>query len=58
VTDVLLPHTDAGALAQLIGAAVVFAAAVVAARRHSEVLVFVAGLAVFTFALLALRTLH
>ena len=58
MTDLLVPRTDAGALVQLIGAAVVFAAAAAAARRRRDVLTFVAGLAMFTFALFALRTLH
>lgn len=57
-TDLLLPATDAGALAQAVGAAVVYTGAGVAVRRHHEYLVFVVGLATFTFAFFALRTVH
>lgn len=56
--DLLLPRTDAGALAQAVGAAVLFAAAAVAVRRNRELLVFVAGLASITAAWFALRTVH
>lgn len=56
--DLFLPRTDAGALAQAIGAAVLFAAAAIAVRRNRELLVFVAGLASITAAWFALRTVH
>ena len=56
--DLLLPRTDAGALAQAVGAAVLFAAAAIAVRRNRELLVFVAGLASITAAWFALRTVH
>lgn len=57
-TDVLLPATDGGALAQAIGAAVVYTGAGVVVHRNREYLIFVIGLATFTFAFFALRTVH
>lgn len=58
MTDLLLPRTDAGALAQAIGAGVLYATAAVGVRRNRDLLVFVAGLASITAAWFALRTLH
>lgn len=56
--DLFLPKTDAGVLAQAVGAAVLFAAAAIVVRRNRELLVFVAGLASITAAWFALRTVH
>lgn len=56
--DVLLPATDAGALAQAIGAGILYGAAFVATRRDGELLLFVTGLAFVTFAWFGVRTLH
>ena len=58
MTDLLLPRTDAGVLAQVVVLATVFALALWAARRNRDAMVFVAGVAVFTAGLVALRTLH
>lgn len=56
--DLLLPRTDAGALAQAIAVAALSAVALVAVRRNRDVLWFVAGLTTLTFAWFALRTVH
>lgn len=56
--DLLLPRTDAGALAQTVGAVVVYCALAVAVRRNRDLLWFVAGLATITAAWFALRTVH
>lgn len=56
--ELLLPRTDAGVLAQLIVAVVVFGALAVAVRRNRDLLVFVGGLATVTAAWFALRTVH
>ncbi len=56
--DLLLPRTDAGALAQAIGAVVVFGSVAIVVRRNQDLLVFVAGLAFVTAAWFALRTVH
>ena len=58
MTDLLLPRTDAGVLAQVVVLAAVFALALWAARRNRDAMVFVGGVAVFTAGLVALRTLH
>lgn len=58
MVDFLLPRTDAGVLAQTIGAVVLFAGLAVAVRRNRDLLVFVAGLAMATAAWFALRTVH
>jgi hypothetical protein len=56
--DLLLPRTDAGVAAQVIGAVVVFVVAGVLVRRSRDLLWFVGGLASVTFAWFAVRTLH
>lgn len=56
--DLLLPATDGGVYAQAIGLAVITVLALVLVRRNRDVVVFVVGVAVFTGALMALRTLH
>ena len=58
MTELLLPRTDAGVLAQTVTAGAVYAAALVAVRRNRELLWFVGGLAALTLGLFALRTLH
>jgi hypothetical protein len=58
MAEVLLPRTDAGALAQAIGAAVVYSGALIAVHRNRDLLWFVGGLATLTFARFALRTVH
>jgi hypothetical protein len=58
VVDLLLPRTDAGALAQAVTAAVLYTGALVAVRRNRDLLWFVGGLATLTFAWFALRTVH
>jgi hypothetical protein len=56
--DLLLPRTDAGALAQAISAAMLFSVALIAVRRNRDLIWLVAGLASLTFAWFALRTVH
>jgi len=58
VVELLLPRTDAGALAQAVAAAVVTTGALIAVRRNRDLLWFVGGLATLTFAWFALRTVH
>jgi hypothetical protein len=58
VVELLLPRTDAGAMAQAVAAAVATAGALIAVRRNRDLLWFVGGLAALTFAWFALRTLH
>jgi hypothetical protein len=58
MVELLLPRTDAGALAQTVTAAVVYTGALVAVRRNRDLLWFVGGLATLTFAWFALRTIH
>jgi hypothetical protein len=58
VRDLLLPTTDAGALFQAIAAVPLAVGALVAVRRSRDLVWFVAGLAVLTFAWFALRTVH
>lgn len=58
MVDFLLPRTDAGVLAQVIGAVVLFAGLAIAVRRNRDLLVFVAGLTTITAAWFALRTVH
>jgi hypothetical protein len=58
VKDLVLPRTDAGALWQAIAVAVLFSAALIAARRNRDLLWFVAGSASLTFAWFALRAVH
>lgn len=56
--DLLLPATDGGVYAQAVGLVVVIVVALVVVRRNRDLVVFVAGVAVLTAALMALRTLH
>jgi len=58
VLDLLLPRTDAGVLAQLIGAVVFYGGLAIAVRRNRDLLVFVGGLAMITAAWFGLRALH
>jgi hypothetical protein len=58
VVDLLLPRTDAGALAQAVVTAAAATGALVALRHNRDLRWFVAGLATLTFAWFALRTLH
>lgn len=58
MVDLLLPRTDGGALAQAVGAVVVFGSVGIAVRRNRDLLVFVVGLATVTAAWFALRTVH
>jgi len=58
VTNLLLPHTDAGVLAQLVAATLVFATLMWIVRRRREYRVFVAGGWIMTYALMALRAVH
>lgn len=56
--DLALPRTDAGAFTQAAIAVPLFAALLWRVWRHHEVRIFVAGLAMMTFAWFALRTVH
>jgi hypothetical protein len=56
--EVLLPRTDAGALAQVVGAAVACTGALIAVRRNRDLMWFLGGLVTVTFAWFALRTVH
>ncbi len=58
IRDFLLPATDGGVYAQALGWLVISAVALVLVRRHRDLVAFVAGVVVFTGALMALRTLH
>lgn len=58
VVELLLPRTDAGAMAQAVAAAVATTGALIAVRRSPDLLWFVGGLATLTFAWFAVRTLH
>jgi hypothetical protein len=58
VVELLLPRTDAGALAQAVLTTVAATGALVAVRRNRDLQWFVGGLATLTFAWFALRTLH
>ena len=58
MTELLLPRTDAGVLAQTVTAAVVYTGALVAVRRSRDLRWFVAGLAALTFAWFGLRSIH
>ena len=56
--EILLPHTDAGALVQAVVAVPVALGALFATRHDREIMIFVLGLTVMTFAWFAARTVH
>lgn len=56
--DLLLPRTDAAVLVQALVAAVVFATAMLLARRNRELVLLVIGVATVTCGLFGLRALH
>lgn len=56
--DLLLPRTDGGAGAQALVAAIIYIPLLWTTRRNRDVLTFVLGLAVMTFAWFALRLVH
>jgi len=56
--DLFLPTTDGGALFQAVAALPVYLGAFIAVRRSRDLMWFVAGLAVLTYAWFALRTVH
>lgn len=58
VTELLLPRTDAGAAFQAVAALPAFAVAFAAVRANRDLVVFVTGLTVLTYAWFALRTVH
>lgn len=58
MSDLLLPRTDAGVAAQVVAAAVVYLIAFAAVRRSPELRRFIVGMATFTAAFFALRTVH
>ncbi|HSL58474.1 MAG TPA: hypothetical protein VK866_11580 [Acidimicrobiales bacterium] len=58
LTEIILPRTDAGVLAQAIGAGLVFLIALVLVRRQPELRLLVLGIATMTAAGFGLRALH
>ncbi len=56
--ELLLPRTDAGALAQLIVVLVVWIGLLVAVRRSVEARLLVGGVGMVILAWFALRTVH
>lgn len=56
--DLLLPRTDAGVAFQAAVAVLVLLILGVAARRHPDYRILVAGLTVMTIALFGLRMIH
>ncbi len=56
--DFLLPRTDAGVVAQAVGAVIVFGAALAVAWRQPEVRLLVAGLGLTFFGFVGVRALH
>ncbi len=56
--DLLLQRTDAAVLAQALAAGVVFAKALLLARRNCELVLLVIGFATVTCGLFGLRALH
>ena len=58
MSDLLLPRTDAGVVAQVVAAAAVYLIALLTARRSPELRQLIIGLATLTAAFFALRTLH
>ena len=57
-SDLVLPSTDGGAIAQMVGAVVITVLAAVLLRRHRDVQLLAIGVGVVTFSLMAVRTLH
>lgn len=58
VLDLLLPRTDAGVLAQVVAALIVFGGALAAVWRHPEFRVLVIGLGLTFFGFAGVRALH
>lgn len=58
LTDLLLPRTDGGALAQGICIGIALGAVAFAARRRSDLLLLAAGVSLVTLGFIGLRTLH
>ena len=56
--DLILPTTDAGVIAQLVFAAIVFASLLWRFWRNKDARVFIIGLSVLTFSLMGVRALH
>ncbi len=56
--DLLLPRTDAGVLAQLIIATVVFAALTWRLWHNKDARIFVIGLWVLTYGAMGVRAIH
>jgi len=58
VRDLLLPRTDAAVLVQALVASVVYATALLLARRDRDLVLLVIGFATVTCGLFGLRALH
>lgn len=58
LVDILLPRTDAGALAQVVVVAVAVVATLVVVRRSAEARLLVLGVGLVALGWMALRTLH
>jgi hypothetical protein len=56
--DLVLPRTDAGAIAQAIAAATIYSGLLIVVRRNRDLMWFVGGLAALTIAWFALRIIH
>ncbi len=56
--DILLPRTDAGALAQVVVVTIALLAALVMVRRSIEARLLVLGVGMVMLGWMALRTLH
>lgn len=58
VGELLLPRTDAGAVAQAVTVVIVTLVAIVAVRRERALVVLAAGLGTVILALMGVRMLH
>ena len=56
--DLLLPATDAGVVAQLVGVVILWLAAVIALRNQAEWRLVVIGAGPIALALIGVRALH
>ncbi len=57
-SELLLPRTDAGALAQVVGVVVLTAAIALVVRRERSLVTLVVGVGMVVLGAMGLRTLH
>jgi len=57
-SELLLPRTDAGALAQVIGVVVLLATVALAVRRERSLVTLAVGVGMVVLGAMGLRTLH